>query len=330
MAEGHLSRRSLLGIGVCGSLALLESTLAGCSRIGPRLASRRGDLPERWVRRLPADWRPQWVEGPAQVLEASKAEASGRPALAQLSDGWATSLSGQTWIPFGQEGVLARLDPSACPASRLFAPEGQPILAFPWSRNPWVLVLRDRPDLAQRADLGWDVLLEPSLAGKVVLPSSPRVVMALVGEDPQRLCRLRRQALALDDRHGINLLLSGPAQAAVPPGGAPASRGIPHGLVVAAPTRWRRGDRAPPGLAGGFVAPPSPAVRPRGRLGSTPPPPNAGGGDAGLFPILDSGAVATGAGASARPKPSPPGAQGTNSAASALDQHRSLPAHLAP
>jgi len=217
MAEGHLSRRSLLGIGVCGSLALLESTLAGCSRIGPRLASRRGDLPERWVRRLPADWRPKWVEGPAQVLEASKAEASGRPALAQLSDGWATSLSGQTWIPFGQEGVLARLDPSAGPASRLFAPEGQPILAFPWSRNPWVLVLRDRPDLAQRADLGWDVLLEPSLAGKVVLPSSPRVVMALVGEDPQRLCRLRRQALALDDRHGINLLLSGPAQAAVLP-----------------------------------------------------------------------------------------------------------------
>ncbi|MEB3325076.1 MAG: twin-arginine translocation pathway signal [Cyanobacteriota bacterium] len=217
MAEGRLTRRSLLGFGVCGSLALLESSLAGCARVGPRLASRRGDLPERWVRTLPRDWQPRWMEGPAEVLAACREPVGERPALVQLSDGWASGLPRQAWAPWGAMGIHNRLDASAGSASRLFASVAQPTLAFPWSRNPWVLVLRNRPDLLKHGSEGWDLLLDPSLEGKVVLPSSPRVVMELVGGDSQRLCRLRRQALALDDRHGIQLLLNGPAEAAVLP-----------------------------------------------------------------------------------------------------------------
>jgi len=216
MAEGQLTRRSLLGIGVGGSLALLASSLTGCSRERARLAARRGDLPDRWLRQLPREWQLRWLDGPVQVQDASRA-ASERPALVQLGDGWASALPRATWEPFGHEEILSRLDASAARASRLFGGAEQPPLAFPWSANPWLLVLRERPDLARRASVGWDLLLDPSLSGKVVLPSSPRVVMALVEQDPQRLCRLRRQALAQDDRHGLNLLLSGPAEAAVLP-----------------------------------------------------------------------------------------------------------------
>lgn len=158
-----------------------------------------------------------WLEGPAQVQQASQAALEERPTLVQLSDGWATPLPLATWAPFGHAELLGRLDARAATASRLFGGVGQPPLAFPWSGNPWLLVLRDRPDLAEQESVGWELLLDPSLAGKVVLPSSPRVVMALMGEDPQRLCQLRRLALAQDDRHGLNLLLSGPAQAAVLP-----------------------------------------------------------------------------------------------------------------
>ena len=217
MAEGQLTRRSLLGMGVFGSLALLEGTLLGCARRGPRLAARRGDLPERWLRQLPREWGVSWLEGPAQVKEASQAPLAERPALVQLGDGWASDLPMDTWAPFGHAPLLSRLDARTAAPSRLFRAGGEAPVAFPWSCNPWVLVLRDRPDLAKQAPRGWDLLLDPSLAGKVVLPSSPRVVMALVQEDPQRLCRLRRQALAQDDRHGLHLLLSGPAQAAVLP-----------------------------------------------------------------------------------------------------------------
>jgi hypothetical protein len=213
MAEGQLSRRSLLKIGSLGPLALL----AGCSREHPKLVARRGDLPERWVRQLPNDWKVRWLPGAAEIQEASAAPLAQRPALAQLSDGWASAQSPQAWAPFGHGALLSRLDPAAASASRLFRGPEQVALAFPWSVNPWVILLRDRPDLMKLAPAGWDLLLDPSLTGQVVLPSSPRVVMALVRNDPQRLCQLRRQALAHDDRHGIALLLSGEAQAAVVP-----------------------------------------------------------------------------------------------------------------
>lgn len=258
MAKGqHLTRRTLLGMGVCGSLALLEGSLTGCARMGPRLAARRGDLPERWVRLLPRPWQLRWLDGPLQVQEASRA-AQERPALVQLSDGWASALPAATWDPFGQTEILSGLDASAAAPSRLFGPREQAPLAFPWSCNPWVLVLRDRSDLARQPVLGWDLLLDPSLAGKVVLPSSPRVVMALVGEDPERLCRLRRQALAMDDRHGLNLLLSGPAQAAVLPRQqvVPLLRRDPRLTVLlpeqGAPTTWSLLLRP----AGGTFSPP--------------------------------------------------------------------------
>lgn len=213
MAEGQLSRRALLGMGVAGSLSLL----AGCSRKGALLAARRGDLPPAWLKRLPDDWQVRWLDGAARVQEACVAPMAERPALAQLSDGWASALPRQSWEPFGHGPLLGRLAPAAGPASRLFGEEVQPPLAFPWSVNPWVLVLRDRSDLARRAHLGWSLLLEPSLTGKVVLPSSPRVVMALVREDRHRLRQLRRQVLAHDDRNGMQLLLDGLAEAAVLP-----------------------------------------------------------------------------------------------------------------
>jgi len=281
MAEGQLTRRSLLGIGVGGSLALLESSLTGCARQGARLAARRGDLPDRWLRQLPREWQLRWLDGPAQVQDASRA-ASERPALVQLGDGWASALPRATWEPFGHGEILSRLDASAAAASRLFAGAEQPPLAFPWSANPWLLVLRERPDLARQASLGWDLLLDPSLSGKVVLPSSPRVVMALVEQDPQRLCRLRRQALAQDDRQGLNLLLSGPAEAAVlprqqvvtllrrdprlvvllPPQGSPLAWSMllrPSGSAFSPPAEWLEAILQPPllprVLAAGWVPP---------------------------------------------------------------------------
>lgn len=278
MAEGQLSRRSLLGIGMAGSLALL----AGCSRKQVSLAARRGDLPERWLRQLPGDWQLRWLEGAPQVQRACTAPLDRRPALAQLSDGWASALSPQAWAAFGHGALLGRLAPSAAPVSRLFAGEAQPPVAFPWSFNPWVLMLRGRPDLARQASRGWDLLLDSTLAGKVVLPSSPRVVMALVGEDRQLLCRLRRQALAHDDRHGIHLLLSGPAEAAVlprqqvvgllrrdprlavllPEQGAPSAWSLllrPAGSAVPPPAPWLEALLQPPllpqVLAAGWVPP---------------------------------------------------------------------------
>jgi putative spermidine/putrescine transport system substrate-binding protein len=206
----RLGRRQLLATGAVAGLGLL----AGCRRSGPRLLASRGDLPAPWAQVLPAPWRLETRDDPAAVLAALDPE---RPALVQLSDGWASGLATDTWQPIHDGGLLDRLAPRARAVSRLFGPDGAPRLALPFAVSPWVLLLRNRPDLLRRAPEGWELLLDPSLRGRLVLPASPRVTIALVNGDPARLRRLRAQALAYDDRHGLNLLLGGEAEALVLP-----------------------------------------------------------------------------------------------------------------
>ena len=211
-----LSRRRLLQLGAGAALALL----GGCAASGgPRLVASRGDLPQAWSKLLPAPWRLTLLEDPAAVLASRRPAPAGGapPALLQLSDGWLSQLTAGDLQPIGTAALLARLSPQAAAVSRLFAAAGAPTLAWPWSVSPWVLVLRSRPDLAARAAEGWNLLLDPSLRGRLVLPSSPRIAIALVGADPARLRQLRRAALAYDDRDGLNLLLSRKAEAVVLP-----------------------------------------------------------------------------------------------------------------
>ncbi|MEB3184727.1 MAG: hypothetical protein VKM97_02465 [Cyanobacteriota bacterium] len=246
-----LSRRQLLAQGLqLAAGAAGAGLLAGCRPI-PRatLLHGRGELPQAWLQRLPAPWRAQVLDTPAAVLAARS-----RAQLLQLGDGWASSLAPAGLAPLGPTAAaaLSGLDPELAAApSRLFRPAGSPALAFPWAFGTWVLLLRNRPDLLARRQEGWRLLLEPSLRGRLVLPSSPRLVIelaarqlaeassaaapgALASGAPQfpgpqspgldaQLRQLRAQALAFDDVDGLNLLLAGDAEAAV----VPSQRAVP-------------------------------------------------------------------------------------------------------
>jgi hypothetical protein len=153
------------------------------------------------------------------------------PALLSLGDGWATLLERKLLLPFEAPALLERLDPIAVAPSRLFGPPESPAVAFPWAFGTWVLLLRNRADLQQRRDEGWNLLLDPSLRHRLVLPASPRLLIELAlrqlglsSNDPTALASerlpaqvqaLQGQALSLDERGGLNLLLSGDADAAV-------------------------------------------------------------------------------------------------------------------
>jgi hypothetical protein len=225
-----LSRRRLLQLSALAGLGVL----GGCGRgAGVRLVHGRGELPAAWAKRLPDPWRSQAVDGPEAVLAATGA------GLLQLGDGWLGELTTRGWKPFAPAGTPGAaelwdgLAPLAQPLTRLFRPGPGPALAYPWAFGTWLLVLRNRRDLVARSAEGWSLLLDPSLRGQLVLPSSPRVVIDLAlrqlalppdepaaVEDPRlggQLSRLRRQAVAFDDRDGLNLLLSGRAEAAVLP-----------------------------------------------------------------------------------------------------------------
>lgn len=209
-----LSRRQLLARGVG---LVPAAVLAGCSRgSGPSLLAVNGTLPKAWLATLPRPWHLQEVDATQPILAAL---SKGQPGtgLVQLSDGWASTLDRRQLQPFGAPELLARLNADAAAVSRLFGPAGQEPLAFPWAFSPWVLVLRNRPDLLESARQSWDVLLDPRLKGELVLPSSPRISIALMQADPARLRQLRAHALAYDEANGLNLLLRGKASAAVLP-----------------------------------------------------------------------------------------------------------------
>lgn len=214
-----LSRRRLLQLGVGAGAGLL----AACrSAAGPELLLAEADLPAAWLKQLPAPWRTRQVADAAAVQKAMRelghpAPGLVTPGLVALSDGWASGLGRQQLQPFEAPRLWARLAAFSAPVARLFAPVGEAQLAFPWAYSPWVIALRSRPDLAARRQEGWQLLLDPSLRGRLVLPSSPRISLEIMGGDFERLERLRAQALAYDDRDGLNLLLSGDAEAAVLP-----------------------------------------------------------------------------------------------------------------
>ena len=210
-----LSRRRLLQLGVGAGAGLL----AACrSAAGPELLLAEADLPAAWLKQLPAPWRTRQVADAAAVQKAVR-ELGQRlaPGLVALSDGWASGLSRQQLQSFEAPRLWARLAAFSAPVARLYAPPAAGQLAFPWAYSPWVIALRSRPDLAARRQEGWQLLLDPSLRGRLVLPSSPRISLEIMGGDFERLERLRAQALAYDDRDGLNLLLSGDAEAAVLP-----------------------------------------------------------------------------------------------------------------
>ncbi len=221
----RLSRRELLRFGLGGSALLaLPVGLGGCDRPpAAELLHAPGTLPAAWLRQLPRGWRARELPQPEAIGDRLQPDAAAAPspqappALVGLADGWATALPLRSWQPLEAEALLEGLAAWALPTARLFAAADQPALAFPWSFSPWVLALRSRPALARRAAEGWDLLLDPSLKGKLVLPSSPRVCMELVGGDFERIQALRRQPLAHDDRNALNLLLAGGAEAAVLP-----------------------------------------------------------------------------------------------------------------
>ena len=219
------SRRRLLTLSAGGGLALLT----GCrpARSGS-LTLVAGTLPRSWLSQLPRDWGTRTVASPEAVLNATGAD------LLALSDGWATTAPRERFapLPASISPWLERLDPLAQPISRLLAPAGAPARAIPWALGTWILLVRRRPDLIDRAAEGWSLLLDPSLKGRLVLPSSPRVLISLLAgsrpwsSDPSladRLRRLRAQTLAFDDVNGLNLLLAGDAEAIV----LPSQRAVP-------------------------------------------------------------------------------------------------------
>jgi hypothetical protein len=205
---GSLSRRHVLQmIGATGSVLL-----AGCRQAtaSPTLMAPAGVLPKPWADALPKPWRLML----ASSQQEWRPEDRARVDLLVMADGWLDAYSADALQPIASEPLRRQLDRQA--QSLLGELGALQDRVLPLAVSPWVMLLRDDPAMAKE---GWPLLLDSAVAGRVVLPASPRLVMSLADHlgGSQSLSTLRRQALTFDDRQASNWLLKGDARVVVLP-----------------------------------------------------------------------------------------------------------------
>ncbi|WP_320667236.1 ABC transporter substrate-binding protein [Prochlorococcus sp. MIT 1307] len=212
-----LGRREFLQLGVLAGI----TGLAGCGRTfsQPTLRAAAETLPKELLETLPKPWIFKKLTAKKE-LGPSKLVIDSTTDLVAIGDGWISELSDNAFTAIGSEQIFSRLDKH----SQFFLQGfGQDFLSkiLPVAFSPWVMLFRNGKNWISRASGkdGWSVLLEPELAGSVVLPSSPRLVISLAERINQAdsLRKLRTQALTFDDRNSLNWVLSGRARVAVLP-----------------------------------------------------------------------------------------------------------------
>ena len=205
---GPLRRRQVLQmIGATGTVLL-----AGCrpATSAPTLMAPAGVLPKPWADALPKPWSLTLAPAQQDWRPADQARAD----VLVIGDGWLDAHPADTLQPIASEPLLSQLDGQA---KALLADLGAlQDRVLPLAVSPWVMLLRHDPAITQK---GWPLLLDSSMAGRVVLPASPRLVMSLADHlgGGQALPALRRQALTYDDRQATNWLLKGEAKVVVLP-----------------------------------------------------------------------------------------------------------------
>ena len=216
LGEREIGRRELLRLGLLVGLV----GLTGCARgsASPLLRATPETLPKKWRRILPKPWSYKPLDTDLGSQPFGSALEQGADLLA-LGDGWLASLPVKELQSINAAALQDRFDDVQ---ARSFMASLGPALGsrvLPVGVSPWVLLFRQGDHWLSQARSSWQVLLDPALKGRVVLPQSPRLVMALAErmEVPDGLRLLRTQAYASDDRQALNWLIQGNARVAVLP-----------------------------------------------------------------------------------------------------------------
>ena len=207
-----LSRRHLLQLGAGASLALLAACRSG--ERSPQLLAARGTLPKAWLKLLPSPWESSATAAPRLWPDDTDSAVD----LVAMGDGWLSSVAPSRLQDLDAPQLQQQLGAQAQRFLQQLGAE-RATQVLPVGVSPWVMLFRNGSAWLEAARGGWDVLLDPTLAGRVVLPASPRFVIDLAdrlgGEEVLR--RLRAQLLTMDDRQATSWLLKGEARVVVLP-----------------------------------------------------------------------------------------------------------------
>ncbi len=210
-----IKRRDFFQLAIWSGL----SGLSGCTYNlnNPILKGTSETLPKKLIGSLPSPWRFKTIET-SLTNDFLSSQLLNKIDLLAVGDGWLNELPVKSLKPINAH----KLKPLLGRQTKNFLASLDSELSekvFPIGVTPWVMLFRNGAQWASKAKAGWDVLLEPDLQGKVILPNSPRIVMSLAKnmQKANALSRLVQQARIFDDRNGLNWLLNGQGRVAILP-----------------------------------------------------------------------------------------------------------------
>ncbi len=217
MSAEKVGRRKFLQLGLLAGLGGLSSCVNYSD--SPVLIATKQTLPKEWISTLPKPWSFQALDVDGQIDKAPYGgNVLGGADMIALGDGWLKTLPSKSLQAINSGLSFDQLNDQA----RKFLASVEPDLSscvLPVGVSPWIMLFRNGDRWITDARESWEVLLDPALAGEVVLPESPRLISSLAQQMsvPHALRLLRLQARTFDDRNGLNWLLSGEARVAVLP-----------------------------------------------------------------------------------------------------------------
>tara|TARA_Y100001968_G_scaffold333944_1_gene401566 strand:- start:3755 stop:4765 length:1011 start_codon:yes stop_codon:yes gene_type:complete len=203
-------------------LALISgyTTIYGCTKgiNNPIFLSTSESIPKEWLRELPSPWSHTVLKEKNLDSDNNLNKYYQNADLISIGDGWLQRINNEDFNDIYSGAFSSKLNKKAKEFIGSWRNSIQSKI-LPIGFSPWVMIFRNGEKWSVEASKDWSVLLDNELKGKIIFPRSPRLMISIAKRigGSNTLRNLRRQALAFDDRNGLNWISSGKAKVAVLP-----------------------------------------------------------------------------------------------------------------
>jgi len=213
MFKKFSTRREFLKYGNLSLLFLLNS----CSNIKKklRISFQSSFYPDSFKEILPASWEKANINYGEVDIDKNQEYNSD---LIVVNDGWINSLNFDLFQNINYLTIYNNLDERSKDYLKTFD-KNKANKIFPIGVIPYAVIIKNNKDLIISARNSWEFLLSKKLAGKIILPKSPRIIMSIAKkiDDKNSLGKLRKQTMFYTDKNALNWLINSPACVAILP-----------------------------------------------------------------------------------------------------------------
>ena len=175
MFSKFATRREFLN---CGKLSLLF-LLNSCSNLPNKvkIALQNSFYPESFKDTIPKDWKQEKINFESIQLQKNR-NAIFNSDFTLINDGWITSIDFAEFEKINEHPLIENLDNRSIDFLGSFN-QNQRNKLFPIGVVPYTIIIKNNKELINSARTSWDFLLSKKLAGKIIFPQSPRIILSI-------------------------------------------------------------------------------------------------------------------------------------------------------